>query len=101
MMSRDMQHVYDTMVKPKENTLKADMFHPEMCVDVWHQDGTTYHFACAFAELYRYAEQEYLAVYTEHNGYHLFSVDDLLEECYGGYRYYAIAQYPPVRVGVV
>lgn len=73
------------------NKLKAGDFNPYHHVTVQHEDGTLFNFSSAFARKLWIKNEKYIAVFTEHQGLHVFAEGDLdTKNCYGGYRYYEI-----------
>lgn len=73
-MSKPMQRVWDELVVPYDKGLDAYDFTSEQMVEVRHQDGTHLYFHCAMAKVF---ENDWVAVFTEHNGTHLFSRGDI------------------------
>lgn len=88
MMSVDLQKAHDRMLEIGESLTAYD-FDSNMWVYVKHQDGTEYRFNSAFAFKYIINNQDFLLVFTEHNGYHAFSIGDLdMEAQFGGFYAY-------------
>lgn len=78
-MSVTMRKVHE-FAKFLDEKFTAYDFPQNQVVEVNHGDGTRYVFHCAFAKLVECNDQEWLMVFTEHNGFHVFSVGDLTEE---------------------
>lgn len=74
MMSKQMQRVWDEKVVPMEETLTAYDFSGMKMVEIRHEDGSIMYFYSAFAHM---VEPNYIVVFTEHNGTHLFHIEDL------------------------
>ena len=55
-------------------------FDPDSFVVIKHGDGTTYQFTNAFCEHISIGKEKILLVFTEHNNYHWFFIDELMEE---------------------
>lgn len=79
MMSINMQFV-DSKMQEISKSLTARDFNPYQVVVVRHDDQSELKFTHAFCSLWHYQGEDYLMVFTEHNGHHLFSVGDLVEE---------------------
>lgn len=83
-MSPDMQRMYE-IAREMDKSYTADMFHDS--VRIHHEDGTDYFFDNAFAMIYFDKEHgdggaclrpgEYLFVFAEHHGIHVFSLDEI------------------------
>lgn len=80
-MSKAMRAVHN-WAQEKDAEMTASDFGPG-CVRVVHEDGATFWFPYAFAIIKREDEREYLVVFTEHTGFHVFAMDDLQD--YGVY----------------
>ena len=87
-MSVPMQRAYDVAKKYDEN-LKAIDARFNFCVRIIHEEGTTYWFENAFLVTWKDPQTvhdpenadehqgEWLFVFTEHQGFHVFAPDDL------------------------
>ena len=75
MMSKQLQKAYEDATE-HDKTLTAGMFCYDTLVTVKHEDGTEYHFRYAFVHQTEEFE-DYLFVYTEHNGFHVYHKADL------------------------
>lgn len=72
MMSVTMKQVHD-LAQDYDAKLRADDSRFRRAVVVLHEEGTVYHFRSAFMMTYG----EYLMVFTEHQSYHVFALDEL------------------------
>jgi hypothetical protein len=60
-------------VQLNSKKLTVQDFNSNKGVYIQHQDGSSFIFRYAFYE----TVDEYLFVYSEHNGYHIFHIEDL------------------------
>ena len=63
----------EKIAKGMDGKLTAEAFQQNECVIIQHNDGSSFIFRCAFM----IKRDEYIIVFTEHNGYHIFHKDDL------------------------
>lgn len=102
-MSVPMQRAYDVAKKYDEN-LKAIDPRFNSCVRIIHDEGTTYWFERAFLMTWKDSkitydpnnadehQGEWLFVFTEHQGLHVFTTDDL----YASGQYTKCHMIPPI-----
>jgi hypothetical protein len=98
MMSVTMKKVHE-FAEFLDKKFTAYDFKPNGIVRVNHGDGTRYEFHCAFAKLVTCNEQEWLMVFSEHNGFHVFSVGDLNED--NGFGQFEIKPVEIISVGEI
>lgn len=87
MMSRDMQRVH-AVAQEIDKTLRADDPRLSGAVVLHHEDGAALFYDSAFLMRYYDAEHgnwgacttpgEWIMVFTEHHGFHVYPVDDLV-----------------------
>ena len=75
-MSKTMQKVHDLALN-YDNKLKADDERFQHSVQILHEEGTTYFFHNAFMMNYVEKKANYIVVFTEHQGFHVFAEDEL------------------------
>lgn len=86
MMSVDMKRVH-AVAEMLDKNLRADDPRLQHCVLILHEEGTTLFFRNAFFKRYHDGEHgnwgdsehpgEWIMVFTEHHGFHVYPVDDL------------------------
>ena len=72
-MSVPMRRVHE-LAKNYDETLRADDPRFNFCVRILHEEGSTFWFENAF--LMKHGE--FVIVFSEHQGFHVFAVEDLL-----------------------
>ena len=86
MMSVEMKRVH-AIAEMLDKHLRADDSRLQHCVLILHEEGTTLFFRNAFLKRYHDGEHgdwgdsenpgEWIMVFTEHHGFHVYPVDDL------------------------
>ncbi len=94
MMSPDMKVVHEKMQEISPRSSK--IFDAEKLVFVHHTDGSKLKFMFAYCCLWHWGAQDWLMVFTEHMGDHVFAVSDLEEFSYYKLRpaYYEYEEIP-------
>ena len=81
-MSVDLKEAFEQVSNYSTSKIKNTSFHPNECVEIYHSDGTIYRFECAFVRKLWVRNNKYIAVFTEHQGNHVFAYDDLQSDGY-------------------